>query len=208
MVDDPSKTSVEDEAFELDLDADTSLEEALQDAVASVAPANRPKPGDESTSDGQVAQLETDLAEARDRLARTLADFDNFRKRVDREKSELRRYAVAEPLAAFLDVSDNIQRAMEAPGGVDDLKKGLEMTVRSLDTMLRRFGVEAIEAEGVPFDPNLHEAVARQEGDVTEPTVVAEYQRGYRLHERLLRPSRVVVAVPAASETSREDRGD
>ncbi len=208
MVDDPSKTSVEDEAFELDLDADTSLEEALQDAVASVAPGSGPNPGDESASDGQVAQLETDLAEARDRLARTLADFDNFRKRVDREKSDLRRYAVAEPLAAFLDISDNIQRAMEAPGGVDDLKKGLEMTVRSLDTMLRRFGVEAIEAEGVPFDPNLHEAVARQEGDVTEPTVVAEYQRGYRLHERLLRPSRVVVAVPAAPETSREDRGD
>lgn len=198
MVDDTSTT--EDEAFELDLDEETSLEEALEDAVASVG-------GDEPTAaaeggdgrDAEFAALEATLAETRDRLARTLADFENYRKRVEREKAEQRRYAVLEPLLAFLEVADNIQRAMEAPGSAEDLKKGLEMTVRGIDPMLARFGAEPIEALGSPFDPNLHEAVGREERDVAAPTVVAEYQRGYRLYDRLLRPSRVVVAVPAQS---------
>jgi molecular chaperone GrpE len=149
-----------------------------------------------------VERLKQEIADLRDRSVRTLADFDNFRKRVERERSELRRHAVSEALRDFLDVVDNLERAVAASGSLDDLKAGVEMTLRQMLDVLKQHGVRPVEAEGEPFDPNVHEAVAREESaEVQAPQVLEELQRGYLLHERLLRPARVKVAVPAEAPT-------
>ncbi|MEM6456271.1 MAG: nucleotide exchange factor GrpE [Acidobacteriota bacterium] len=146
----------------------------------------------------RVTALEEELQQAQDGRMRTLADYDNFRKRSDREKEQLRRYALADPLKELFGVFDNLERAIAAPGAsADDLKLGLDMVMRQLADALKRFGVEVVESEGEPFDPTLHEAVSRQErDDIAVPTVVAQMQKGYRLHDRLLRPAMVVVAMP------------
>jgi molecular chaperone GrpE len=145
-----------------------------------------------------VERLEREIADLRDRSIRTLADFDNFRKRAERERADLRRYAVMEPMRELLEVVDNLERAAAAGGSADDLKQGVEMTLRQLQEVLRRHGVGAFDSLAQPFDPALHEAVSRQLSEaVSEPTVAEELQKGYRLHDRLLRPARVVVAVPA-----------
>lgn len=154
--------------------------------------------GEGSDDDAEVAELRREIAELRDRSMRTLADFDNFRKRTERERAEMRRYAGAELIRDFLEAVDNLERAVAAGGSAEDLKTGVEMILRQIDDALRRHGVVKVAAVGERFDPNVHEAVSRQEDpEVDEPTVVEEMQTGYRLHERLLRPSRVVVAVPA-----------
>ena len=150
-----------------------------------------------------VRRLESQLAAERERMLRLRADFDNFRKRTERERAEVERYALAEALRDLLPVVDNLERALGVPGGQgpqgesDDLRKGVEMIVRQFHEILKRYGMSPIPALGERFDPSVHEAVFQEESDSVEiPTVAAELQRGYRLNDRLLRPSLVKVAVP------------
>jgi molecular chaperone GrpE len=145
--------------------------------------------------------LRREIADLRDRSMRTLADFDNFRKRSERERQESRRYALLEPLRDFIEVVDNLGLALSASGSADDLKRGVEMIHRQMGDLLRRHGVKEIEALDQPFDPALHEAVSREEDPtVQKPTVVGELRRGYLLHDRLLRPAMVKVAVPSETK--------
>lgn len=196
----------------LDLDAQSDdLETAMRDAVAAVEEVERG--GDASTedsgasqaadtSDQEVANLRREIADLRDRSMRTLADFDNFRKRADRERQDLKKYALVEPLRGFLEIMDNLGLALAAAGSADDLKRGVEMIHRQMADLLRRFGVEEISALGQPFDPSLHEAVSREEDPTVQtPTVTGEMRRGYRIHDRLLRPSMVKVSVPGGGES-------
>jgi molecular chaperone GrpE len=149
------------------------------------------------SEEDEVAELRREIADLRDRSVRTLADFDNYRKRSERERRDAVRYAASAPLGDLLEVLDNLERALAAGGSADDLKLGVEMTLRQLEDVLRRHGIEGVPAAGQRFDPAHHEAVSRLvDPDVEAPTVVEELQRGYRLHDRLLRPARVVVAVP------------
>jgi molecular chaperone GrpE len=191
----------------LDLDEQGDLESAMRDAVAAVEEVERGAAGDPpveaaeapvETADQEVAKLRREIADLRDRSMRTLADFDNFRKRADRERQELKKYALVEPLRDFLEILDNLGLALAAAGSADDLKRGIEMIHRQMTDLLRRFGVQEIAALGQPFDPALHEAVSREEDPtVKAPTVTGEMRRGYRIHDRLLRPSMVKVSVPA-----------
>jgi molecular chaperone GrpE len=207
MADDVKKNGEASEVA-LDLDDPTNdLEAAMRAAVAAVegvesgarhdppaAAAGSPAEG----GAGEVAKLRQEAAELRDRLVRTLADFDNFRKRSERERQEQRRFAALEPLRELLTVADNLDLALSAQGSADDLKRGVEMIHRQMGELLRRFGAVEVPAVGQPFDPTLHEAVSREEStQVKAPTVVAELRRGYKLHDRLLRPAMVKVAVPA-----------
>jgi molecular chaperone GrpE len=97
----------------------------------------------------------------------------------------------------LLPVIDNLERALAAPGTAEDLRGGVELIARQFAEVLRRFGLTEVPALGQPFDPRVHEAVSREESDeVDRPTVVAEFQRGYWLNDRLLRPAMVRVAVP------------
>jgi molecular chaperone GrpE len=103
-----------------------------------------------------------------------------------------------EPLRELLTVADNLDLALSAQGSAEDLKRGVEMIHRQMQDLLRRFGAVEVPAVGQPFDPTVHDAVAREESaDVKTPTVTAELRKGYKMHDRLLRPAMVKVAVPA-----------
>jgi len=186
----------------LDLDAQNEdLEAAMQAAVAAVEEVEGGRetaaPGP-SSDEEEVAELRREIADLRDRSMRTLADFDNFRKRSERERQDLKKYAVIEPLREFLGIVDNLDLALSAAGGADDLKRGVEMIHRQMLDLLRRHGVKEVSALGQPFDPALHEAVAREEDAALKaPTVTGEMRRGYMMHDRLLRPAMVKVSVPA-----------
>jgi molecular chaperone GrpE len=152
-----------------------------------------------------------ELAAERERYLRLRADFDNFRKRAERERAEVERYALADAARQLLPVVDNLERALAAAGSGagDELRRGVEMILRQLEDALKRFGVVSVPAQGERFDPSVHEAVSQEEsGEVSVPTVVAEFQRGYRLNDRLIRPAMVKVALPAAggAEAASADR--
>ncbi len=150
-----------------------------------------------------LARLTAELAAARDRHLRLLADFDNFRKRVGREREDLRRLAQFDVVRDLLPVADNLERALAAQGSLEDLRRGVEMTLRQLHEGLRRLGVVEVVALGERFDPKLHEAVSHREDPAVDgPRVVAELQHGYLLHDRLLRPALVVVAAPPEGEAA------
>lgn len=205
---DDDKNVGEDEAVALDLDGQTEdLDAAMREAVAAVeeVEGERPAASAEETDEDEVAKLRREIADLRDRSMRTLADFDNFRKRSERERQETRKYALLEPLRDFLEVVDNLGLALSAAGSADDLKRGVEMIHRQMQELLRRLGVKEIEALNQPFDPTLHEAVQREEDPtVRTPTVVGELRRGYMLHDRLLRPTMVKVAVPSETKPAVE----
>ena len=205
--------------FELDSEVSEDLESAMQEALAAVEKASQ-----EVESDAQVAGIEavpgtrrtgpgavegggeeTELSELRDRFVRTMADFDNFRKRVERERADERRYAAADVFKELLKVIDNLERAVAAKGSPEDLKQGVELILRQMHDLLTKSGVSRVEAMGQEFDPRFHEAVTKHEvPDVAAPTVSDEMQSGYLLHDRLLRPSIVKVAMP----TSRTDKDE
>jgi len=204
---------------EVDLDAQgEDLEAAMREAVAAVEeveagatappPAAAPAPAAPQTPDEEIAALRKELADVRDRSVRTLADFDNFRKRSERERQESRRYAVLEPLREVVGVMDNLERALQAGGSAEDLKRGVEMILRQMQELLRRQNVREVTAVGQPFDPAIHEAVSREESpDVEAPTVTEALMRGYFLHDRLLRPAMVKVAVPGERKPAAEGEG-
>ena len=147
-----------------------------------------------------------EAAEAQDRYLRTLAEFENFRRRTGREREEWRRQSQEELLREILPVLDNFDRALAAPptGDTDrGFRTGVELIHRNFLAALERVGVRPFTAVGQPFDPARHEAVARVErSDVEDHTVVSEALRGYLHHDRVFRPAQVVVAVhptPAAA---------
>ena len=154
----------------------------------------------ETAETSETETLRQEIADLRDRSLRTLADFDNFRKRAERERQDIRRYALLEPLREFLPIADNLERALSAGGSAEDLKRGVELILRQMQELLRRFGAREVPSDGESFNPMVHEAVARVESDqVTVPTVTETLVRGYMLLDRLLRPAMVKVAVPPES---------
>lgn len=144
----------------------------------------------------ELAQLREENAKLRDQALRARADFDNFRKRAEREKSDYYKYALAGMVQNLLPVVDNFQRALEAPAtNVEDFRTGVEMIAKQLSDVLQKIGVTEVDAEGM-FDPTFHEAVMREEtADVPSQTILAVLQKGYRLNDRLIRPALVKVAV-------------
>jgi molecular chaperone GrpE len=156
------------------------------------------------------ARLEAKELEAKetyDRLLRVSADFENYKKRSAREIEEFRKYANQALLKEMLTVVDNLQLAINSSNhrkkADNNLIEGLNLTLNEILRVFEKFNVKPIEAQGQTFDPAFHEAVMREEtDDVPENTVVSEFQKGYLIHERLLRPAMVVVAAP---KTTRED---
>jgi molecular chaperone GrpE len=157
----------------------------------------------------QIAELENRAAKAEenwDRLVRTTADFDNFKKRAAREKIESAQYASASLLQKLLPVLDNFEMALAAAQAAkeaknDSLQSGVAMIQSQLKSVLTESGLEEVDATGKPFDPNFHEAVSEQESaDVVEGNVLQQLRKGYKFKERLLRPATVIVAKkPAAA---------
>lgn len=135
------------------------------------------------------------------RVLRTLADYENFRKRVDREKADFFKYALAEVMKDLLPVLDNFDRALDHAEEGDEFHKGVLLIYKQLYALLSKNGLTPIEESGGRFDPNIHEAVVREEDQsVPSHTVVEVLQKGYFLHDRLLRPALVKVAVGGPDE--------
>jgi molecular chaperone GrpE len=149
----------------------------------------------------ELGKLQLEVDRLRELYLRKLADFDNYRKRQEREAEEFRRFANASLIRECLPVLDNLERALAAPGAeTSSLRTGVELVLRQFKEVLAKFDVVEVNPQGLPFDPAHHEAIGREvrEG-VAENTVVAVLQRGYLLGEKLLRPALVVVAVPPAA---------
>ena len=152
-----------------------------------------------SSMESKIAELESDLAEAKDRRLRLAADFDNFKKRTRQEQLETIQHASADLIARLLPALDDLHKALDhKPRGVDDAwVKGLELSVRKLDEALSAHGLEPIDAVGARFDPKLHEAIGYEESaEHPEDTITSELRRGYRIRDRVVRPALVKVARP------------
>ena len=142
------------------------------------------------------AQLAAEKAEYKDRMLRTLADFDNFRRRAERDRSEYVQFAAMEIVRDLIPVLDDFQRALKVETPDAEYAKGVELIYQRLFEILKKAGLEPIDAAGKPFDPNRQQAVDRVHTDEFEDqTVLEEYQSGYNFKGKLLRPAMVKVAV-------------
>lgn len=178
--------AAEEEARSVETAADEAEgTEETEPTVEDVPPAEDP-----------AAALEAELKEKSDRILRLQADFENFRRRTAKEKEELTAVITQNMLGDLLPLLDNFERAMavEQTDG-EAFRKGVEMIFTQLREVLEKNGLEQIEAEGRPFDPNVHQAVMRVENpDVADGTVTQELQKGYRAKGRVIRPAMVQVA--------------
>jgi molecular chaperone GrpE len=156
-----------------------------------------------ATPEAQIAalsaerdQLAAEKADLKDRLLRALADFDNFRRRAERDRSEYVQFAAMEIIRDLIPILDDFQRAMKVETADQEYAKGIELIEQRLFETLKKAGLEPIEAAGKQFDPNLHQAVDRvQSEELPDQTVLQEYQSGYNFKGKLLRPAMVKVAV-------------
>ncbi|HUY74339.1 MAG TPA: nucleotide exchange factor GrpE [Candidatus Dormibacteraeota bacterium] len=159
----------------------------------------------------KIAELESALAEAKDRHLRLAADFDNYKKRARQEQVETIQHASAELIGRLLPGLDALHNALETkPDDVDEAwTKGIELSVRKLEEALGAHGLEAIESVGTHFDPKLHEAIGHEESTKhPEDTVVSELRRGYRIRDRVVRPALVRVARPPSLPSPDGDSND
>ena len=141
-------------------------------------------------------QLAAEKADLKDRLLRALADFDNFRRRAERDRSDYVQFAAMEMVRDLIPILDDFRRALKVETADKEYAKGIELIDQRLFETLKKAGLEPIEAAGKPFDPNLHQAVDRvQSEELPDQTVLEEYQSGYNFKGKLLRPAMVKVAV-------------
>jgi molecular chaperone GrpE len=149
-------------------------------------------------ADLNIAELQRQRDEYYDLLLRKSAEFDNYRKRIDRERQAVTEAAAANLLEELLPLVDDLERALKiepGPEGGDAYRQGVELIYRQLQDVLRKRGVRPVEAIGADFDPHYHQAVAHEPADgQREGEVIEEFRRGYMLGDRLLRPSMVKVA--------------
>ncbi len=202
---DPESAPIADtetsEANEAD-DAAVMTEQAAESqGEADTIPENGEDRG-ESEEEALSMRLDRAEAEAKanyDRFLRASAELENMKKRSQREMEALRKFANQSLIKDLLIVVDNLERAIASGenenGAASQLLEGVDMTLKEILKILEKFGVKPIEALENPFDPTLHEAVMQEEAaDVPDNTVIKELQKGYRMHDRLLRPSMVVVS--------------
>lgn len=171
------------------------------------------KPG---TEDENVAeelseegeQTRNDFKEINEKYLRLYAEFENYKKRINKEKEELLHYGNEKLLSELLPIMDNLELALKhASDNVPEgLVQGVEMTLKELNKTLEKFGLRSIEADGKPFDPAVHHAMTQVErDDVEENTVVEEFRKGYMLKEKVLRPSLVAVSKRSVNRQEKEN---
>jgi molecular chaperone GrpE len=155
------------------------------------------------TSEGQLAaitaerdQLLAEKTDLQDRLLRARAEFDNARRRNERERSDFLQFAAMDLVREILPVLDDFERALKVETADKEYARGVELIYQRLSEILKKLGLEAVDTEGKPFDPNVHQAVERVETDeADDQTILGEFQRGYNFRGKLLRPAMVRVAV-------------
>jgi molecular chaperone GrpE len=180
--------------------------QSKQSAAASSMPSSVASRADAGPSEGEdpMGGLQADLDRFRDLALRSQADFENYKKRSAREKEEAIKYANSSLLERLVGIIDNFELGLAAAkeqGADSPIYSGMVLVQKQLNDLLGENGLQPIEAEGKTFDPNLHEAIAHEPSDqIPEGVVVRQARRGYRLRDRLLRPSRVVVSSGSANK--------
>ena len=145
---------------------------------------------------GELQQLKTERDELRDLLLRRQAEFDNFRKRIERDRSEQAQYASMDVVRELVSVLDDFERALKTECASPEYSRGVELIFNRMLDALKKVGLEPLDSVGQPFDPHQHQAVERVDTkDAEDNTVLGEFQRGYNFKGRLLRPAMVRVAV-------------
>jgi molecular chaperone GrpE len=188
-----ARTNGKSEIDPAELDAEHELpagENEADNPAAMDSPL--PRAAEES---GELQKLKAERDNLVDRLARLQAEFENARKRAAREQQEFREYAVADAMRALLPILDSFERALQTGSERSEFRSGVELIYKQLQDALQKLGLRPIPAKGEPFDPHLHEAIEMV--DTTEAPdhqILEELQRGYKLKDRLLRPSMVKVA--------------
>ena len=194
-------------------DLEMSGAEVSEGPEVQETPHGGPELAELVASRAELKRLQTALSEAQDVLARRQADFENYRKRIERERQEMHNRVVADVARKLLPVLDNLTRALDAERSLEASESpefrhflhGVELISKQLNETLESFGVQAIPSVGERFDPHVHEAVVSEPSDEYEPdTVIEEMSRGYRIGDRLLRPAMVKVAA-RPRETSTEN---
>ena len=161
---------------------------------AETVPSAAPPETAATVSQAEYEQVKAERDHLKDRLARLQAEFENARKRAEREKVEFRDYATGNVVEQFLPVLDNFELALKATGSADQLRSGVELIVKQMEDALRQLQVVPVATMGEEFDPRYHEALGSVErDDLPDHFVAEEIRRGYKLRDRLLRPSMVRV---------------
>jgi len=193
----------ENEDLFFDDDADGSFDEAAPDQPEVDEATGGPDTAELIATRSELKRVEAENAELKNQLARRQADFENYRKRVERERSETYNRVVADVATKLLPVSDNLKRALESESSVEAAESdefrhflsGVDLIWKQLNGVLEALGVKPIPAVGEQFDPHVHEAVVTEATDEYEPdTVIQEIVSGYRLGDKLIRPALVKVA--------------
>ncbi len=161
---------------------------------------------EEESLEEQLRGADARAEENYDRLLRITAEFENYKKRMEREMNDFRKFANESLIKDILPIVDNLERALEIPYGNNEnafngMLEGVQMTLKGLLESLEKFGVVPIDSLGKPFDPNVHQAVMQEESEGhADNTVSKELQRGYMMNDRLLRPAMVVVSKKSNSK--------
>ena len=186
-----------DKDFNIDRDDSDGLDETPEAKTVAA---------DSAMADAEVAKLVADLHELQQTLLRRQADFDNYRKRIERERAEDSKRYTARVIEALIPILDGFEHALAAhrEAEYENYRKGFELIYRQLRDNLAKLGVERVEPLGQPFDPHSHQAMDRTETNAAEDgTILQVYQPGYVFHGRVLRPAMVRVAVHATPASKR-----
>ena len=183
--------------------SDIRAETARASSEAAEQEPSKPAPAPQPNAEEQIAKLEADLAEARDRMLRALAETENVRRRLEREREDTARYAISRFAGDTLSVADNLRRALDAVPAtavekdefLAKLVDGVSATEKNLLSVLEKNGVKKLDPLGQKFDPNFHEVLFEMDApDKPAGTVVQVLEAGYTIGDRLLRPARVAAA--------------
>jgi molecular chaperone GrpE len=176
------------EKINLDLEHELPAGEGAENAAQNAA-------GESSISDSELQKTKAERDSLLDRLARMQAEFENARRRTIKEQQEFRDYAAADTIKSMLPVLDSFERALQVKSEAAELRSGVDLIYKQLQTALGKLSLQSIMAKGEPFDPRLHEAIEMVDTtEVPDHQVIEELQRGYKLKDRLLRPAMVKVA--------------
>ena len=175
------------------------VEETIEEIVEDVEADAEADAAEESSISPEIAALEEQIVSLKEQVLRTEAEAQNTRRRAEQDVEKARKFALEKFVNELLPVADNLERAIAAGNPEDEAQKGMiegvELTLKSLQDTLKKFNVEAVNPEGEPFDPQLHQAMSMVPNPDVEPnTVLNVFQKGYTLNGRLVRPAMVVVS--------------
>ncbi len=153
------------------------------------------KEQEKQDENAELTKTEQELEETVDRLKRVMAEFENYKKRNTKEREQLYNSLLADIIASFLPVLDNLEKAVTAKTEDENMKQGIELVVKQIQDIFAKFGVETIETVGKPFDPEVHEAVSSvQDETLGEKIIKEEFRKGYKIGSKVIRHSMVIVA--------------